>query len=262
MLKQINTTLYLQKRTEQTIEIIKQFEPHDDYYHLCFSGGKDSIVLKDLADRANVKYQAIYNVTTMDPPPVLNFMREYHPDVKWDYPETSFVKQVGKRGLPFRSTRWCCGDYKDRIFTGKTKLLGVRHDERRISGAVGLTRICNRTGETAIQPLWNWSNEDIWTYIHQRELPYCSLYDEGWTRIGCMCCPFASYTEKLQNYKRWPGLFHAIQRNVSRRWWTYWLPTNSPVTTRFRGPDDLYWWWFRGDLSYPSIGQQWKSKKT
>lgn len=52
-----------QDKVETAIQRIKMFEPSDGYY-LAFSGGKDSVVIKALADMAGVKYDAHYNVTS------------------------------------------------------------------------------------------------------------------------------------------------------------------------------------------------------
>lgn len=45
----------------------KAIEMHPEGYYLCFSGGKDSQVIYELAKQAKVKFQAYYNVTTVDP---------------------------------------------------------------------------------------------------------------------------------------------------------------------------------------------------
>lgn len=239
---------------DRAIDRIRMFAPPEGYV-LCFSGGKDSCVLKDLADRAGVEYEAQYNITTIDPPPVMRFMHEHHPDVEWIKPPSgqSFAKQVANRGLPMRQTRWCCEEFKEHSAgVGQhIKLLGVRQAEGRVSGKVGLSRICYRTGERAIQPIYDWTDEEIWGYIKTRDLPYCELYDQGWNRIGCVCCPFASEGERRRNAERWPSMFGAIRRAVRYRWWDYWLPTDSPVTLRFDGPDDMFEWWMKGSEPYP-----------
>lgn len=72
-------------KVETAIERLKTFEPPEGYY-LAFSGGKDSVVIKGLADMAGVKYDAHYNLTTVDPPELVQFIKEYHKDVSVEIP--------------------------------------------------------------------------------------------------------------------------------------------------------------------------------
>lgn len=68
MIEQLN--IYGKTKVEVAIERLKAFEPPDGFY-LAFSGGKDSIVVKKLADMAQVKYDAHYSVTSVDPPELM-----------------------------------------------------------------------------------------------------------------------------------------------------------------------------------------------
>ena len=63
-----------------SIKRLKEFEPKEGYY-LAFSGGKDSIVIKKLAEIAGVRFDSHYNNTTIDPPELIYFIRKFHPDV-------------------------------------------------------------------------------------------------------------------------------------------------------------------------------------
>lgn len=62
-------------KVETAIKRLQTFEPPEGYY-LAFSGGKDSVVIKALADMAGVKYDAYYNNTSVDPPELIYFIRE------------------------------------------------------------------------------------------------------------------------------------------------------------------------------------------
>ena len=61
-------------------------------FHLAFSGGKDSIVLYHIAKLAGVKFHAEMQITTLDPPEVMHFIRKEYPDVKLNLPPLSFYK--------------------------------------------------------------------------------------------------------------------------------------------------------------------------
>jgi phosphoadenosine phosphosulfate reductase len=37
-------------------------------------------------------------------------------------------------------------------------------------------------------PLADWSDDDCWTYVHERDLPYNQLHDRGYSSIGCTHC--------------------------------------------------------------------------
>ena len=72
--------IYGTDKVEKAIARLQTYEPPEGYY-LCFSGGKDSCVIKALADMAGVKYDAHYAVSSVDPPELVRFIKDEHPDV-------------------------------------------------------------------------------------------------------------------------------------------------------------------------------------
>ena len=122
----------LNEKVKDSIERMKAFEPQEGYL-LAFSGGKDSVVLKALADMAGVKYSAHYNVTSVDPPELVRFIREKHPDVEWVYPRYSDGKRITMWNLipknmfpPLRRMRYCCEKLKEWDGKGRYTLTGTR----------------------------------------------------------------------------------------------------------------------------------------
>ena len=64
---------------DDAIDTLKQYEPPEGYY-LAFSGGKDSIVCYDLMKRSGCKLDAHMNLTSVDPPELLAYVKEHYPD--------------------------------------------------------------------------------------------------------------------------------------------------------------------------------------
>lgn len=121
-----------------SIERFKAFEPEDGYY-LAYSGGKDSDVIKILAQLAGVKFEAVHNLTTVDAPETVQYIKSQS-DVRIDYPEISMWRLIRDKLLPpTRIMRYCCSEFKEKCGQGKIKVTGVRWSEsvrRKHSAAV------------------------------------------------------------------------------------------------------------------------------
>lgn len=62
-----------------------------------------------------------------------------------------------------------------------------------------------------ISPIIYWTEKDVWEFLNNVvKVPHCSLYDEGWHRIGCILCPMSSARQKQKDIQRWP--------HVKRNW--------------------------------------------
>lgn len=103
---------------------------YDNGYYLAFSGGKDSQALYHLAKLSGVKFKAHMNLTSVDPPQVIRFVRKHYPDVVKHAPEKSIYQlAVEKEILPSKRIRWCCEDLKETAGAGKVTLIGIRKKE-------------------------------------------------------------------------------------------------------------------------------------
>lgn len=205
---------------KRSIELLKKNEPPDGYYG-CFSGGKDSVVIKHLAKLADVRVKWHYNVTTIDPPELIYFMREHHRDVRWDKPPTGnfFRRMETATGFPTRRNRWCCREYKEsRNPKGATLLLGIRAEESARRKEVWKPVTYHRQTESdAILPICGWPSEELWQFIHGEGLPYCKLYDEGFHRLGCIGCPMSRQERRMQ-FERWPKFERRWVLSFERIW--------------------------------------------
>ena len=236
-------TLFGETPESRSIAILREFEPPEGYY-LADSGGKDSTVLVAVAKAAGVKFEAHYNVTTIDPPELVRFLKEHRPETVFDKPKQSFYAYIRANwGLPFRTGRWCCKELKERGGVGRVTLTGVRAAESNKRSGYAVVRHCQRMGKTLVSPLLFWTDDDVWAYIRSRNLPYCSLYDEGWKRIGCVFCPFQMHMERAQ--ARWPAMFARLAAAVRDAY-----PTQKSWQ-KFGSPEAVLEWWLDRKRSMP-----------
>ena len=79
----------LQAKIGAAIARLKAFEPPEGYY-VAFSGGKDSQTVYHLCQMAGVKFDAHYNVTSVDPPELVQFIKTHYPDA---WRERAYLRQ-------------------------------------------------------------------------------------------------------------------------------------------------------------------------
>lgn len=68
-------------------------------------------------------------------------------------------------------------------------------------------------------PIYKWTDTDVWDFIRDREMKYNPLYDQGWTRVGCVGCPMATnQIWELEKYPKYKQMYiKAFQRMVDKR---------------------------------------------
>src|SRR5574344_210894 len=94
------------------IKQIQLHEPKDGYY-VAISGGKDSEVVLDLVKKSGVKYDAHHNITNVEPPEVIYFMRDYYPEVIMKNKKKTMWELIVKNMTPpTRLMRYCCKELK------------------------------------------------------------------------------------------------------------------------------------------------------
>jgi phosphoadenosine phosphosulfate reductase len=63
----------------------------------------------------------------------------------------------------------------------------------------------NGHDKIVVSPIIDWTEHDVWEFLNKVvEVPHCKLYDEGYHRIGCICCPMANMKNTIRDIKRYP----------------------------------------------------------
>ena len=239
----------------RSVALLRDNVPADGQpYFGAFSGGKDSVVIKELARRAGVPVEWHYHVTTIDPPELVRFIKREHPDVIFDLPKCgNFFAQMAKAGYPTRSRRWCCRVLKEHHPKGRALITGVRVSESARRGKQWTSCVVpdRITADPIVLPVRLWSESDIWAFIRFANIPYCSLYDEGFARLGCIGCPMISHDQREVQFARWPHFRRAWILAFERLWESRagTLNRNGLIWwgTRYHDTADELWrWWHDG----------------
>lgn len=206
------------------------------------SGGKDSSVIKELALRSGIPFEVIHNHTTADAPETVRFVRSEAKrfeelGIKYTINMPTYKgKPVSMWSLipqklmpPTRLVRYCCSVLKETGGAGRFIATGVRwaestnrknnrgvyerlaakrenniilnndNDDKRI-----LFENCRMKSKRVVNPIIDWTDDDVWKFLKDAKKPINPLYAEGWCRVGCVGCPMAGKRGRIAEFIRWP----------------------------------------------------------
>ena len=95
---------------------------------------------------------------------------------------------------PWTGPEHCCGPAKvvalERALAGADAwITGLRQEQGPTRADTELAAVdARRGGIMKYSPLALWSERDLWQRIHERDLPYHALHDQGYASVGCAPC--------------------------------------------------------------------------
>ena len=131
------------------------------------------------------------------------------------YPDTAEVeKMVNERGINLfyesvENRVECCEVRKvkplERAMAGLDAwITGVRRDQTEVRREASLVELdARRGGILKINPLLEWTWDDVWRYIRENDIPYHPLLDRGYKSIGCAPCTRAVADGEGHRDGRW-----------------------------------------------------------
>ena len=253
---------------------------------VCFSGGKDSVCLYGVVKKAAEKMgiplfdfaELHYNVTGIDPPELVQFIKNEFPFVHRDlHKESMWQLIVRKKMPPTRLMRYCCAELKEKGGEGRFCATGVRwaesyaRSQRGAFESIGKTRkegkiLFNDNDEDrrqlehcipkrmyVVNPIIDWTDEDVWHFIREENLPYCKLYDQGYKRLGCIGCPMAGGKRQQEQFAKYPkfrdAYIRAFDRMLVKR-------KESGLETKWQTGQEVFDWWVGNDKTESPIEGQ------
>jgi thioredoxin-dependent adenylylsulfate APS reductase len=166
----------------------------DDFRVLTLDTGRLPQATYDMIDRIRDRYGVAIDVVSPDPDETREMVAEHGVN-------------LFHRSIELRSR--CCEIRKSRPLERALRghrawITGVRRSQAK-------TRAQTETvaadpmhgGITKIAPLARWSRAQVWDYIRDNDVPYHSLYDSGYTSIGCEPCTRATKADEDERAGRW-----------------------------------------------------------
>jgi len=212
-------------------KILQKYKNWNGKYVL-FSGGKDSLVVLDLAYKCwGDNFKVIYIEITGNTHPKCNkYVRktvdEYGLELihlKYDRDFFDMLMELGYPSVLWSGSRWCLRKFKNTPLAKFSKnstinlsVAGVKQGDsirRRmwikknvIDGRV-INTYSKLYGKVQLHPIYNWNNKDVWNYIKQNNLPLNPLYKEIDGAGNCIICPAMKEREFLAVMQKCPEFF-------------------------------------------------------
>ena len=201
-----------------TQQLLKQIAAEHASVAFANSLGAEDMVLMDLI----TKYASTIEIFSIDtgrlPAETYDLIdratKHYRRKIKVYFPEQSavetFVRINGING--FRDSvaqrQDCCHARKveplQRALKGKAAwITGLRREQALTRKNLSVVEIDQANGLQKFNPLIDWTEDEVWEYIHEFDVPYNALHDQGYPSIGCAPCTRAVQAGEDVRSGRW-----------------------------------------------------------
>lgn len=102
---------------------------------------------------------------------------------------------------------------------------------------------CQMKGKRTVNPIIDWTDEDVWNFVESEKVQCNPLYCEL-GRVGCVGCPMAGKAGRERGFRRWPAYrrnyIAAFDRMIEVR-------RLGGMATSWRDGLDAFRWWMEYD---------------
>ena len=116
----------------------------------------------------------------------------------------------------------------------------LNYDNEMLRDNADIMSHCFRTRKTMLNPIVEWTDSDVWEFLHHYGCKANPLYQCGESRIGCIGCPLAGAKQQKKDFLKYPkykkNYIAAFQRLVESR-------KANGLPTTWKGGYDVFRWW-------------------
>jgi phosphoadenosine phosphosulfate reductase len=167
---------------------------------------------------------------------------------------------------PTRRVRYCCDVLKERGGKGRIVSTGVRWSEsnsrKKTRGVVEVIaskrknslillndndenrrmfETCAVKGKRVVNPIIDWTDNDVWEFLHHYGCDSNPLYQCGFNRVGCIGCPIVDQ-KRIFEFERYPKIKENYIRSFDRMVKTR---INDGLKTEWNSGEEVFQWWMK-----------------
>ena len=176
--------------------------------------GPSGVVLMHMVSQIRPQTTIFYLQTDLFFPETLALRDELATRLGLQFEEVHSGLSLGEQNFQYGRQLWqrnpdlCCQLRKvnplHRYLAGKKAwITGIRRDQSLTRATTPVVSWDNANHLLKLCPLAHWTQDDVWDYIHQHQLPYNLLHDEGYPSIGCVPCTRAVKVGGQERDGRW-----------------------------------------------------------
>ena len=103
-----------------------------------------------------------------------------------------------------------------------------------------LVEFCYRTTKTLINPIIDWTDADVWEFLHHYGCNSNPLYSCGHERIGCVGCPLSGEKTMKAEFKEYPKYMSVYIRAFDRM---LEIRKDKILPTEWQSGEEVFDWW-------------------
>ncbi|MFY9264842.1 MAG: phosphoadenylyl-sulfate reductase [Solirubrobacterales bacterium] len=110
-----------------------------------------------------------------------------------DFAPASILAQSTPENTWAGESDQCCGKYKvaalqAALLNVDAWVTGLRKEQAHTRAQTRKVQWDGKNGRWKVCPLTDWTENDVWNYIQEHDVPYNDLHDRGYPSIGCTAC--------------------------------------------------------------------------